>query len=117
MGSSLTSFFLFDVGAYGIVFFLFFRLYVFCCICSTTFGTSKSFSFSSLYRNFLSVFDAIIFDISISVLISGQSHSLSNPNKFSQWSCGVSVSVFVAQKNLLVRCICFFSVRNICCIF
>ena len=49
----------------------FFRSFMFCCICSTTFSTCKSFSFSSFSHNFVSVIDVMNFDISISVLKSG----------------------------------------------
>ena len=37
------SFSRFDNSAFGLVIYLFLRLYVFCSICSTTFGKSKSF--------------------------------------------------------------------------
>ena len=83
MGSSLMSSSRFDIRASGMLFFLFFRSYVFRCISSATFGTSKSFSSSSLSRNFLSVIDVINFDISTSVLKSGKSHSFSNSSSLS----------------------------------
>ena len=79
-GSSLMSFSRFDIRASGMVVFLFFRLYVFCCICSTIFSTFKIFSFSNLFRNLLSVIDVVSFDKSKSMLNSGKLHSFSNPN-------------------------------------
>ena len=117
MVSCWTSFYRFDIRASGMVLFLFFRLYVFCCICSTTIGISQSFSFSSLSRKFLSVIDAIKFDISNSLLKSGKSHSFSNSNNFSQWSSGVSVAVCFAQKKSFRQLYFFVSLSNICCIF
>ena len=47
IGSSLTSFCRFDVSSSRIVLFLFFLSHVFCCLCSTTFRTCKSSSFSN----------------------------------------------------------------------
>ena len=74
------------------------RSYVFCCTCSTTFNKSKSFTFNSLCRNFLSVIDAMNFDIIKFVLNSGKLRFFSKSSNFSQWSSGVSVSVCFAQK-------------------
>ena len=98
IGSSFMPLFQFDIWVSSILLFLFFRLYVFCCICSTTFGTSKSFASSYLSHNFLSVFDVKNFNFSVSVLNSEKWPSFSNSNNFSQWSCGGSVSVCFAQK-------------------
>ena len=72
IGSSLVSFSRFDIRASGMVFFLFFRSYVFCCICSTTFAKSKSFSSSSSSRIVLFVVDVIKIDKSNLVLNSGK---------------------------------------------
>ena len=114
IGYSLMSFSRLDTRVFGMVLFLFLRSYVFCWICLTTFSTSKFFPFISLSRNFLSVIDVINFDKSNSMLSSGNSHSFSNSSNFSQWSSGVSLSVCFAQKNLLLSCICFFSMSSIC---
>ena len=113
-----SSFFLsrFDTSCFSTVFLLFLLLYVFCCICSTTFGTSKHFSFKNLSRSFLSLIDLINFDISALLLKFGESCCFSRSIIFSQWSCGVSVFVCSAQKTLL-GCFCFFPVNNICCTF
>ena len=81
--SSLISFSRFDISVSDMLFFLLFLLYVFCCFCSATFGTSKSFSFSSLSRSFLSVIVVIKFDISDLVLESGKQHSFSDSINFS----------------------------------
>ena len=71
---SFVSFSRLDIGASGIVFFLSLLPYVFCCICSTTFGTSIFFSLNSLSRNFVSVIDVKRFYICNSVLKSGNLH-------------------------------------------
>ena len=68
--SSLISNTLFDARACVMVFLFFFLSYVFCCLSSTTFGTSKSFFFSNLCLNFLSVINDINFVSSNSVLFS-----------------------------------------------
>ena len=116
IGSSLISFLRFDIKASGMVFFLFFLSYVFCCICSKTFVTSKSFPFSSLSRNSLSVIDVIIFDISGLVLNSENGilflFKIISP-------CGLPVFPYLfvfPEKNLAVSCICLFPVNNICCV-
>ena len=88
----------FDIRASGMAFFLFVRSYVFCCICLTTSGTSKSFSFSSLSRNFLLVLDVVIFDINNSALKSGKFNSFSISINISQLSSGVLVSVCFAPE-------------------
>ena len=82
IGSSLMSFSRFDVRVSGMVFFLLFLSYMFCCICPTAFGTSKSLFFNSWSRNFVSLIDIINFDISNSVLKSWKSHSFSSSNNF-----------------------------------
>ena len=53
MGSRLITFSRFFIRSSGTVRFLFFLSCLFCCISSTTFGTSMSFSFSSLCRFFV----------------------------------------------------------------
>ena len=58
----------FEISLLVLVFFLFFLSFVFCYFCSNTFGTSMSFSLSSLSRNFLSVIDVIRFQKSFLVL-------------------------------------------------
>ena len=103
-----------DIWASGMVFLLFFRPYVFCWNCLTTFATSMSFSYSSLSRHFLSTIVVIKFDISNSMFNSAKSHSFSNSSNFSQWSSGVSLAVCFAQKNLILSCICFFSASTTC---
>ena len=100
---SLISFSQFDFSTSCLISFLYFLWYVFCCIFLTTFGTSKTFSFNSLSRKFLSVTDVINFDIGNSVLISGNLHSLSLSINFSEWSSGVSLYVCFfcfAQKEI-----------------
>ena len=52
IGSSLMSSSRFDKKASGMVFFLIFSSHMFCCICSTTFDTSRPSSFSSLSLTF-----------------------------------------------------------------
>ena len=84
-------------------------------ICSTTFGTSKSFSFISLSRKFLLMDDVISFDLTNLLLNSGKLRSFSNSSYFSPWPSGVSVPVRFAQKTPL-EMYCFFSVNTICCI-
>ena len=111
------SFSLIDKRASGMVYFLFFLSYVICCICSTTFSTSKSFSFGSWSRLFSSVIDVLYLNIGNLVLISRKSQSFSESMIYSQWSSGDSVSVCFVQKNLHVNCICLFLVNNICSIF
>ena len=116
IGSFLMTFSRVVIRASGMVFFLLFRLCVFCCICSTIFGSSQSFSFSNLFCKFLSVIDVINFDINTLVLKSGKLHSFSISINSSQWFSSVSVSVCFPQKNCLVSCIFFFSTGTICCI-
>ena len=105
----------FDLSASSKVFFLLFLSYVFSCISSTTFNTSKTSLFSSLSRSFLSLIDVVKFDINSLVLKSGKLHSFSISTNFYQWSSGVAVFFCFAQKHLLVGCMFFFSVSNICC--
>ena len=112
--SSFYFFFSVWYNASGMVFFFFFRWYVFFCKSLTIFGMSKSFSVCSLSRNFLAVVDVIDLDINSLVLNSGLSHPFSSSISFFQWSAGVSVSDCFAEKNILVSCIRFFSAGNIC---
>ena len=74
LGSHLISFSGIDISAPGIVILLFLLSFVICSICSTTFGTSDSFSFDKLSRSFLSVIDVKKIDISNSALLSGKAH-------------------------------------------
>ena len=106
-GSFLMSFSRFHNRFPGMLFFLFFRSYVFCRIGSTTFGISKCLSFNSLSRNILSVIDVINFNISKSVLIAGKFYILPISCNSSQWS-SLSPYLFALPKtNLLLSCICF----------
>ena len=114
IGPSLMSFSRLDIPASRIVFFSFSQSYVLCWICSTTFSTSKSFSFISLSHNFLSVIEVIVFDVGSSVMNSGKPHSFFNSRNLSQWSSGAFLLVCFAQKNLSLSCICFFLVSSIC---
>ena len=87
-----------DISAFCRVFLLFFVLYVFCYNCSTIFASPKSFSFSKLSRNFLSVNDVIQFDMRNSMLKSAKTHFFSISINFSQCTSGVCVSDCFAQK-------------------
>ena len=76
-------------------------------------GTSESFPVIFLCRNFLSVFDLLIFDLSSSVLNFQKSQSFSNAIYFSEWSSGVSVSGCFGQFFLLLgECYLVYSLIN-----
>ena len=64
----------------------------------TVFGISRSFSFISLSRNFLSVIEVINFQISFSVMKSENSQSSFISVSFSQWFSSVSVSECLSQN-------------------